>query len=357
MQLILHFYFAIIIFLNMRAFITISKDNLIHNYFEIKRNTKKEIMAVIKANAYGHGIKEISKELSYINCYFFVVATLQEAIMTRKNLIYAPILLLEDSDDIRVMISLKITLAITNMTQLKRIINTKYPLMIQICIDTDMKRDGLDIGELKEALELIKSSKLKLVGIYTHHTGINEYKKECNTFIDALEKLNNKIFFHHKASSTIMLEDINQNDKHIRIGGALYGLCQYENINLKQVMSLNAPIYSVKPIKKGEAIGYDDGSKADRDGTIISIPFGYSDGWPKYLTICIYYKGRIFKSVGGRMMNHTLFIIDNKYNPKVGDLVELIGSHLTVFELAKMYNMIPYEVTTTLSANLKRTVK
>lgn len=341
----------------MRAIITLNRNYLKHNYNEIKRKTGKEIIAVIKSNAYGHGIKELSKELSYLNCPFFVVSSIQEAITTRKNLIYVPILLLEDCDDYRIMISLNITLAIFSLAQLKKIVQSNYPLMIQLCVDVGIKRDGETIEEIDEAKEIIKNSKLRLMGIFAHHTGVNNYNKECELFKNALSKFDKKIFFHHKASNLIKEKDLNENDKYLRIGGAILGLNKIENFNLLPVLSLSAPIYSVKEIENNTPIGYDDGKKTYSSGYLISIPFGYGDGWPKYLTLVIYYKGKIFSSVGGRMMNHTLFVIDKNLKPKVGEMVELIGEHLNVFELAKIYNMIPYEVTTTLSSSLKKEIK
>ncbi len=343
--------------ISVRSYIILNKSNLRHNYFEIKTKARKEIISVIKANAYGHGIKEISKELSYMNCPFFVVASLQEAITTRKNLIYVPILLLENTSDLRVILSLKITLAITSMEQLVTLSSTNYPIMIQLCINIGMNREGILPEEVPVALEIIKKSKLKLMGIYGHHSGPNKYEQECKELSSALSSFEQKIFFHHKATPTLSLKDINEQDKYLRIGGALYGLTKIDGFDLKPVLFLNAPICYIKEIEENTPIGYDDGSLSKTNGILVTIPFGYGDGWPKRLNILCYYKGKIYHSCGGRMMNHTLFIFDKESDPKIGDDVELIGTHLNVFDLAKEYDMIPYEVTTLLSSQLKRIVE
>ena len=177
----------------MRTYIKINKENLRHNYLEIKSKTNKEIIAVVKGNAYGHGIKEISQELALSGCKFFMVASINEALQLRKSLILSPILLLENTSDLKSVLALKLTLSIMSLKQLEDISKTKIPLSIQLFFDLGMKRDGLLPYEALEAKKIISHSNLLLTGIFAHHTCKENYEKETNILTEILKIFDNKI--------------------------------------------------------------------------------------------------------------------------------------------------------------------
>ena len=315
----------------MRTYIKINKENLRHNYLEIKSKTNKEIIAVVKGNAYGHGIKEISQELALSGCKFFMVASINEALQLRKSLI---------------------TLSIMSLKQLEDISKTKIPLSIQLFFDLGMKRDGLLPYEALEAKKIISHSNLLLTGIFAHHTCKENYEKETNILTEILKIFDNKIIYHHQSSNYILEKD---DSKFLRIGGALYGLVDMPNINLKTVLKLYSPIWCIKEVKQGEEVGYGNKKTVPENGYIYTIPFGYADGLKRNTTLLGFINGEIIKNVGNIMMNHTLMFSKNKY--KIGDEIELIGDNLNINYLSKQYKTIPYEITTSLNPNLKRIIE
>lgn len=336
----------------MRTYIKINKENLRHNYLEIKSKTNKEIIAVVKENAYGHGIKEISQELALSGCKFFMVASINEALQLRKSLILSPILLLENTSDLKSVLALKLTLSIMSLKQLEDISKTKIPLSIQLFFDLGMKRDGLLPYEALEAKKIISHSNLLLTGIFAHHTCKENYEKETNILTEILKIFDNKMIYHHQSSNYILEKD---DSKFLRIGGALYGLVDMPNINLKTVLKLYSPIWCIKEVKQGEEVGYGNKKTVPENGYIYTIPFGYSDGLKRNTTLLGFINGEIIKNVGNIMMNHTLMFSKNKY--KIGDEIELIGDNLNINYLSKQYKTIPYEITTSLNPNLKRIIE
>ena len=156
----------------MRSYIEVNLKKLKSNVDEINKIIKKPIIAVVKSNAYGHGLIPITKCLIEKNINSFCVATLEEAINLRNNFKDISIILFEPSINFKVLFQNRIILSICSLTYLKKVISTKLPFNVQIKIDTGLNRLGVKPNEIKECLELIKKSRLILRGIYTHISGI-----------------------------------------------------------------------------------------------------------------------------------------------------------------------------------------
>ena len=151
----------------MRAQITISKQNLLYNYSQIKKLSSKEVIAVVKSNAYGLGILEIASILFASGVTFFAVATLEEAIYLRKNNIGGTILLLERTNEYALAYSYQITISIVSLSQLEDIKKSPVPVVAHLKIDTGMNRLGLS----KDDINVIKNyslTNLKIKGLYSH---------------------------------------------------------------------------------------------------------------------------------------------------------------------------------------------
>ena len=269
---------------SMDSYIEVNLKNIIYNYHTIKSIYNKNIIAIIKDNAYGHGLVKVGQELSKNNVYMLGVSTLNEAITLRKNMIFSPILLLGRCDDSKILFSFKITPGISSLSQLNSIAKDNITIPIHLEIETGMNRLGLSIDELDEAIEIINKSKLKLKGIYTHLCG-SIYKDQLKTFESALEKF--KTFSNlviHIQSSNYIEEELSYVTA-LRIGLSLYGYSN--NLKLKTALKYLVPVWKCKSININENIGYDQIGKTDDSGYIITLPIGYATSLSRLKSINI----------------------------------------------------------------------
>ncbi len=319
-------------------------DNI--DYYFLKY--QKKIMAVVKNNAYGHGLKEIAsfldnkKEINYL-----VVNTIFEGIFLRKNKIKKPILVLGniEPNDYKFAIKNNLTLSINSLKIFYELIDNNYEGLVHLNLNSGMNRLG--IRELP--IEKIINSPLNIEGIYTHYKGgDSDYyniKKQQEYFINEIKKINYKNYLIHDVSSNnVSLLNLDYTNS-IRIGLGLYGL----NYITKPILSLVSPIINIIKIKKNESVSYHSSFIAPKDGYILTIPFGYGDGWYKNIEI-------IFKDLiqaGDMTMNYTMFFSEEY--PKFKE-IEIIGSNNKVLNMSLINKISPYEIITKLSPFIHRKV-
>lgn len=334
----------------MRSKIIINLKILSENYLKIKRVIKKEIIVVLKDNAYGHDLIKCAKTLSSLGCKMIAVATLEEAVFLRKNLIFTPILLFERVKNYRLLTTYHITSAIHSLNHLKELASTCLPLNIHLEIETGFNRLGININEIDEALEIISKSNLSLKGIYTHYSDLNNYEYQKNKFLTALKKIPNHshLLIHTSSSNYIHIEEDFTNC--IRIGMCLYGNNDTK-LNLKPVMSIYSYVLRCSPINKGEYVSYQMQEKAQSDGYVVTLGIGYGDGWKKeYNTIG--YQEKYYNQIG--VTNMDALMLFSKTPLKELSLVELLGEHLTLNDLVKTYQTDNYAFFASLSSRIPR---
>ncbi len=333
----------------MRSKIIINLNSLSENYLKIKQAVKKEIIVVLKDNAYGHDLIKCAKTLSSLGCKMIAVATLEEAIFLRKNLIFTPILLFERVKNYRLLSTYHITSTIHSLSHLKELVATHLPLNIHLEIETGFNRLGININEIDDAIEIINKSNLSLKGIYTHYSDLNNYENQKNNFLNALEKIPNQthLLIHTSSSDYIHKEENFTNC--IRIGMCLYG--SDIKLNLKPVMSIYSYVLRCNPINKGEYVSYHMKEKAPSDGYIITLGMGYGDGWKKeYNTIG--YQEKYYNQIG--VTNMDALMLFSKTPLKELSLIELLGEHLTLNDLVKTYQTDNYAFFASLSPRIPR---
>lgn len=332
----------------MRTFIEIDSNALKENYLRIKENCSKNIIAVIKSNAYGHGLIECARILYHLKVSAFAVATIEEAIAIRKSLIFTPILLLCPCYDYRILSSYKITSLIVSLHHLEKMKESPYPLQIHLCFDTGMNRDGLNENELDNALDMLKKSSLYLKGICTHYCSKESYPYQREIFERILLKIphKEKLCIHSSATSTY--KENTSSDTHIRIGLALYGL-DGDGI---PVLSLKAPIIRKKKVLKGDIVGYDEKGIVPDDGYLYTIPLGYADGWTRNYLTKGYINDHELIQIGLTCMDYLMLF--SKDNFSDNEIITIIGNQHTVQDIAHEQNTIAYEITTKLNQRLKR---
>ena len=333
----------------MRSKIILNLQNLKDNYLNIKKEAKKEIIAVLKDNAYGHDIIHVAKIVSSLGCKMIAVATLEEAIFLRKNLIFTPILLFERVKNYRLISTYHITSCVQSLEHLKEMVASKIPLPIHLELETGFNRFGIANSELEEALTLINHSSLSLKGVYTHISDNQTYDDQKNQFNEMLNKIPNyQNLLIHIASSEYILKE-NDLTNTIRIGMCLYGI--HDQLALKPVMSIYSYVLRCKKINKGEYVSYHCKDKAQSDGYVLTLGMGYGDGWKKtYQTVG--YQEKYFNQIG--VTNMDALMLFSKTPLKELSLVELLGEHLTIKDLMKTYQVDSYDFYASLSTRIPR---
>lgn len=359
----------------------INLRNLQFNYLNIKKRVEnRKIMAVVKADAYGHGMIDIVKALSLLGNNrpeYYGVALIEEAVKLRKaKIIKEPVLTFSpfDFSEIDIYKKYKIYPTITSSRhyyQLRKYKSTAE-LRVHINIDTGMGRLGIRYDEALEIIyKLAKLKNVKIDGIYTHFatsdekdkTFANIQLKRFGKIIRELKKMNINFGLIHTANSGAIIDMPDSWFDMVRPGISLYGyypsLVTLESIKLKPVMSLISSIDNIKKIKKGESISYGRKYFASKDMNVVSIPIGYADGIIRTLTnnISGILKGKIVRQIGRVTMDRIIFDSSN-LNVKIGDKIILLGKkgplQITAWDWATNLNTIPYEITCGISKRVPR---
>lgn len=337
------------------------KNNIETTYQKFER----PLMAVIKADAYGHGYKEVAtyiKDLEYIE--MFAVATLPEAIELRELGIKKGILILgavpTTREEIELAISYDVSLTMISLEYMYHLqtLITDRPLKIHIKLDTGMHRLGLtDKDELDEMLKKIDRSKFILEGIFTHYATadgeIEAFERQKKMFYDLVN--GHEFKYVHCCNSAAMTYHDDDTSNLGRMGIVMYGIdpAGEETKDYKQVMSLYTRVSMVKKIKAGERVGYGLTYTAKQDEYIATLPIGYADGIiRKNQGRKVYINNSYFEIVGRICMDQMMVRVDGQV--KAGDKVEIFGSHISLASMAKDLETIPYEIVCLISKRVER---
>lgn len=347
------------------SYALIDLKRLVHNVEKVYQQTKKPLMAVIKADAYGHGYKEVAmclKDNEHV--VSFAVATLKEAIDLRKSGITKDILILgaipSQKEDIALAIQYDISLTLFSLEYLKLVTSfiDKKPLKVHIKIDTGMNRIGIKTKEeLYQVLNTIDSNKLIIDGIFTHFATADgndeEYHKQLDAFYTMIEGLSFK--YIHCCNSAAMVYHQEDKSNLGRIGIVMYGVDPAGNDSDEylQVMSLYTKVAMVKKIKAGEKVGYSLTYQANEDEYIATLPIGYADGIiRRNQGRNVYINGKYYPIVGRVCMDQMMIKVDESV--KVGDEVEIFGDHISLASMAKELDTIPYEILCLITKRVER---
>lgn len=368
---------------NRPTIITLNSNALIHNIDIAKEQFDNDInvFAVVKANAYGHGIKEIVQIAKEAKVNGFAVAILDEALEIRElGYEQDTILVLGITTVEYVMLAALngISLTVGSLEWLKKakeiLDNPEIPpLKIHLAIDTGMGRIGVQSNdELTEMVKYLKDYPHAFIfeGIFTHFATADSknedyFKMQVNNWNDALKLVNPLPKFVHAANSAASIWHAGQFKTNVlRLGAGMYGFNPSGNElltdKLQPVLSLSTELVFVKQVQKGKSISYGATYQTKENEWIGTLPIGYADG---YLRIMQGYKvlidGQQAPIIGRVTMDQIMIKLPKKY--PIGTKVTLIGqddeNELSVVDLANYANTIPYEITTNLSTRIKREVK
>ena len=370
-----------------RAWIELSRKALEHNLSEIQKHLDPQcrIMAVVKANAYGHGAELVTDALQKMGIRDFAVATLEEGIALRKNGITGQIVVLGETipSSVGALLEYRLTQTIVSAEYAQRLAESvrsrKDPsenggdaLAVHVALDTGMHRIGLDSDDAAGIRAVYQTEGLNVTGIFTHSDlpqDITFTELQIRRFFRAVDRLKAdgiEVKGTHVQNSYACVNYSPQPCSYARLGLLLYGIRSgrddylKEAVDLWPVMSLYCRITSVRAIEPGETVGYGRTFQADQPSVIATLGIGYADGIPRALSngkMKVLVRGKAAPVVGRICMDQMMLDVTDIPGVKEGDLVTIIGrdgeESRRCEDLAEGSGTITYEIISRLSSRIE----
>lgn len=361
----------------------IRKESLKHNLQLIRKivaPSSSKIMAMIKANGYGHGLIPMAQLLEEENIDFLAVAFSDSGVKLRKNNIKTPIIVMDtEREGFDNIIQYNLEPAFFGFSLLKDFLAllkqkniTHYPIHLEI--ETGMHRLGFEQHEWLELIHFINKEDHKkyffIKSIFSHLAASDEVEhdnytlqqtSEFETFIALCDKHEvEKTYFIHIANSGGALRFQKLQKNIVRIGVSLLGI-ELTNppAGLQRISTLKTTIAQIKRVKKGETIGYSRKGIAQEDMTIATIRIGYADGFSRRFNSGVgkvFLHGKLAPVVGSVCMDITMIDITHIPQTKEEDIVEIFGDNIHVETLAQTLQTIPYEIFTSIAPRVRKVV-
>jgi len=338
--------------------------NLAHNYHLLCNLAgSAQLMAVVKANAYGHGLEHVASCLYTEGCRLFAVTDAAEGKLLRQWVgDDAQVMLLSglfDRGDAAWAEQNRLTPVVTEPNHLAWLKAVGFSASVWLKVDTGMQRLGcLDAPTMVQACE---AAEIDLTGVLSHLACADEPEHPLNQQqLQRFQTIHQTVPKHLKASllnSAGLIAMPEQRYDVVRPGLALYGMepIAAQKIGLKPVMTLAAQVMQVRSVKTGTSISYGASFVASQDMQVALVALGYGDGLPRELSNCgcALFQGARLPMVGRVCMDYCL--LDCSDSPlQAGDWVEFWGEGLLATEVADLLNTIPYTLTTGLQSRLHR---
>ena len=351
---------------------------------------KTGIIAVVKANAYGHGSERVALALEQAGATMLACADIEEGIVLRRAGVRVPILVFGalSVSDLDGLFQFSLTPTISTPSAARAVqaaaARHKRTLGFHLKIDTGMNRLGFRHDNLRRTLpELFASANLTLEGVYTHfataddpgHALFNDQRVRFEGALKTIEEMvgpsklgpyDKQGFLRHACNSAALLRDSRVWYDIVRPGLLLYGIVPpplASTIALKPVMSLTSRVVAVKGVRPGEAVGYGSRYSARSPATIAVVPAGYADGLDLRLEGSgqVLIRGRRAPIVGAVSMDMMTVDVSTLDDVTPGDEVVIIGrqggeswQQIDVREMASAIGTIPYEIVCRIGARIER---
>jgi len=344
-----------------------------------------KLIAVLKANGYGHGAVELARRCAPEKVAMIAVSLLEEALELRLAGIVLPILVLGSvgAEHVEAAFEHDITLGVPGPEELNVVVRAAgdREVSIHLKLDSGMGRMGVVETELPHIAELLRGSRVRLDAIYTHLANASdpsdpftgEQIARFNTLVETLREAGITAPRVHVANSAATVRGITPGD-FVRAGIALYGAEALEAagdggetppsqpartpavLGLRPVMRWRTEIVRLKELAAGSAIGYGTTFRTSRLSRIATLPVGYADGYSRRLSNCgeVLVRGCRAPVVGRVSMDLVTIDVTDVAGAAVGDEVVLLGDGMRVEELAAKLDTIAYEVFCAISARVPR---
>lgn len=368
-----------------RSWTEIDLKQIEHNFLVYKRYLRKNvnIMAVIKADAYGHGDVMIARTLSKMGVNLFAVSNIDEAVGLRNSGITGEILILGYTSPkyAKTLSFLDLTQTIVSEEYAEELAKSKYEVKCQIAIDTGMNRIGISAIPLDDAETMIRNISRKLIvnGIFTHlcvadsnTLSDKQYTMmQLKRFKDIVDRIYDLdlpyIHCYNSAGGLNYLEDTEFNNRIgniVRLGILLYGLKPDKSMDIPQdikpAMTWKSVISMVKNVPIGQSIGYGRTFITQRTSRIATVTTGYADGYSRQLSNkgFMILAGKKAPIVGRICMDQTLIDVTEIPEAKMGENVILIGEcnkfSYSADDMAEDLDTIGYEVVCDITKRVQR---
>ncbi|MEX0820961.1 MAG: alanine racemase [Rhodothermales bacterium] len=351
----------------------VSVGRLKHNVAVVRRRLGDAgLIAVVKADAYGHGATRIARELAALGIEWFGVATVEEAIALRRSGIEGRILVmtapLEEHLDAFPLYELDATVSSASMAD--AIINAGGRVAVHLKVDTGMGRIGVSAGEAEEVVRrLEKAPHVDIAGIWTHFASADEQDlaftyEQLDRFDAVVARVGDAAAHIHVANTAAALrvpESLAYGRAMARIGLGLYGYTGLDDSDghdeLLPVMTVTSRVVHVKTVEPGTPISYGQGWTATRTTRIATVGAGYADGYHRALSnrSSVGIHGDRYPVTGAVCMDTFMVDLGPDSDVSPGDVVVLFGEGgPDAAELGSRGDTIPYEILTSVSGRVPR---
>ena len=367
-----------------RAWVEIDLAAIAHNVTQIKRLLQKQtdLMAVVKADAYGHGAIAIAQAALQAGATWLGVATIPEGIELRESGIQAPILILGATytpEQIRAIARWNLQPTLCTPKQALVFAETManlpnaLPLPVHLKLDTGMSRLGTDWQAATEFAQLVdRLPNLSIASIYSHlataesrdRTVVNQQQQRFEAAIAQIQAVGITPPKLHLANSAGTLTDATLHYDMVRVGLALYGLYPAAHLKsvltLKPVLQVKARITQLKTIQAGTGVSYGHRFVADREMAIAVVGIGYADGIPRNLSnqMSAIVQGQIVPQIGAITMDQLMLDVSQVPNLQEGDVVTLLGqdgkASISAEDWAETLGTISWEILCSFKHRLPR---
>ena len=362
-----------------RSAVIVDLDTVKKNFFAVKEKVGENtgILAVIKADAYGHGAVETARELEKC-CDFFGVADIDEALQLRINGFDRPILILGRTDpyysDVIIKYGIRPTVscmsdALAFNEEAKK---QNKKAKIHIAVDTGMSRIGFQVDETDEIIEISKLPFIEIEGIFSHFAAADDKDltralRQKELFDGAVERLENegvKIAIRHMDNSAGIINLDGSYDL-VRAGIVLYGLYPSHDVDksrlkVEPAMRWVAKISHVKTLPEGREISYGGTYVTKKETVVATVPVGYADGYPRCLSNIgeVLVKGKRAPIIGRICMDQFMIDVTDIPGVDLGSEVTLVGRDgeecLSMEEVSEKAYSFNYELPCRISRRVPR---
>lgn len=361
--------------------IYISRSAILNNFDQLQKiSGNKNIIPVLKSNAYGHGLEQIATILKDRNFPYIAVDGYFESLKIHE-ISKQPVLVMGaiKSENYKNIQPKNNAFVVHDLDTLKAVGNSRKKFKIHLEIETGMNRHGVKINDLKKLLnEFKKYQNLTLDGVMTHLAdadnpdSVDYLNKQTRLFDESIDKIINFGFspkYFHIAQSAGSIKVKSKYANTIRAGIALYGITPLEDNDpyfylhkkLQPALKLTSSISKILDIKKGETVSYGRTWTAKSDCKIGILPLGYYEGLPRSLSNkgFVKFKNQYLPIIGRVCMNHTMIDLSNT-KIKTDNEVLIINTDkddaLSVNNICKSNEIFNYNFLVNLNQNIRRTI-
>ncbi len=344
-------------------------EALQHNlnaYRKVMKPTTK-IMTMVKANAYGSGLLEVSNFLQHQQVDYLGVAYVDEAIQLRKNGIGIPIMIMNPHiESFARFEQFNLEPEIYSLSHLRKFLeDSENPTPIHLKVDTGMHRLGFAKEEIPELLAVLVDVQVRVASVFTHFSSSDDAihdaftGEQAKSFDEIYAQVEHRLGYapvKHACNSAAIVRWPQYQYDMVRLGIGLHGYDPTGQLSLLPASQLKSAVSQIQLLKKGETIGYSRKGVLTRDSKVAVIPIGYEDGFLRAFgngNFHVRIKNQLFPTVGNVCMDMCMIDVTDG-NVSMGDEVFIYGDHDSMERAAKAARTISHEILTNVSSRVKR---